>query len=153
MAKRSKAETEHTVSCILDEAFNQVLTIGFEAMSYSTLSDATGISRTGISHHFPRKTEFLVKLDKPIGEYFVQALDFSSLTKLDASWKRALSMPKFCAVLTLFFNLCGNVESVQAHCSVIEKVKFNAKALELDANDCIDNLLGYSARYLLSSRS
>ncbi|MGB5144806.1 MAG: TetR/AcrR family transcriptional regulator, partial [Shewanella indica] len=35
MAKRSKAQTELTINQIMDEALKQILTIGFEAMSYT----------------------------------------------------------------------------------------------------------------------
>ena len=99
MAKRSRVETEQTVNQILDEALKQILTIGFDAMSYTTLSNATGISRTGISHHFPKKTEFLVRLDHRIGQLFVDALNFDSLSSLsfisfDINSSR-ISLPSF----------------------------------------------------------
>lgn len=48
MAKRSRVQTEQTINQIMDEALRQILTIGFETMSYTTLSEATGISRTEI---------------------------------------------------------------------------------------------------------
>ncbi len=107
MAKRSKAQTEQTIKQILDEALKQVLSIGYESMSYTTLSAGTGVSRTGISHHFPRKAEFLIRLDDDIASIFMDELDFSSLTNLESSWTRAIKQDQFCAVLRLFFSLCG----------------------------------------------
>ena len=84
MAKRSRVETEQTVNQILDEALKQILTIGFDAMSYTTLSTATGISRTGISHHFPKKTEFLVRLDHRIGQLFVDSVKIRDIPVVQA---------------------------------------------------------------------
>ncbi|QSX29378.1 TetR family transcriptional regulator [Shewanella cyperi] len=107
MAKRSKVQTEQTINQIMDEALKQILTIGYEAMSYTTLSEATGISRTGISHHFPKKMDFLVRLDARIGRLFVAALDFSSAEALERSWLVAMHEPHYRAVMRLFFSLCG----------------------------------------------
>ena len=107
MAKRSKAQTEQTIKQILDEALQQVLSIGYESMSYTTLSEATGISRTGISHHFPRKAEFLIRLDANIAGLFINDLDFSTSAALEKSWMKAIESHRFCAILRLFFSLCG----------------------------------------------
>ncbi len=108
MAKRSKIQTEKTVQQILDEAMKQILDIGYDAMSYSTLADATGISRTGISHHFPRKVDFLKQLDNRIAELFIERLDFSCIQSLQRSWKSSLDLPYFRAIIQLYFSICGS---------------------------------------------
>ncbi|GAL03337.1 transcriptional regulator LuxT [Photobacterium aphoticum] len=54
MPKRSKEDTEITIQTIMDAVVDQILTLGYDKMSYTTLSKQTGISRTGISHHFPK---------------------------------------------------------------------------------------------------
>lgn len=58
MPKRSKEETEITIQKIMDAVVDQLLRLGYDKMSYTTLSQQTGVSRTGISHHFPKKNRF-----------------------------------------------------------------------------------------------
>ncbi|WP_345887598.1 TetR/AcrR family transcriptional regulator [Shewanella algae] len=151
MAKRSKAQTELTINQIMDEALKQILTIGFEAMSYTTLSEATGISRTGISHHFPRKIDFLARLDVRIGRLFLAALDFSSVEALEKSWMQALQQAEHRAVLRLFFSLCGHNNSEITLFRAVAMARENAQ-IELGekGEQMINDLLGRSAVMLLS---
>ncbi|MCL1077656.1 TetR/AcrR family transcriptional regulator [Parashewanella spongiae] len=152
MAKRSKSQTELTINQIMDEALKQILTIGFDAMSYTTLSEATGISRTGISHHFPKKTDFLLKLDDRIGSMFIDSLDFSSVEQLKSSWKAALEKPKYKATLKLFFNLCGNKPEHFNRFKAISDTHENAlTSLGKTGEDTIYDLIGYSALYLFQA--
>ncbi|MGI1999580.1 TetR/AcrR family transcriptional regulator [Shewanella frigidimarina] len=150
MAKRSRVETELTVNQILDEAFKQILTIGFEAMSYTTLSAATGVSRTGISHHFPRKTEFLVRLDQRIGQFFIEGLDFSSIAALEQSWAEVMKQPERKAVLQLFFSLCGSTDE---HIKILKSLNIVIEAAVSHFADvgrkCVEQLIGNSALALL----
>jgi len=154
MAKRSRVETELTVNQILDEAFKQILTIGFEAMSYTTLSAATGISRTGISHHFPRKIEFLVRLDQRIGQFFIEGLDFSSLEVLEQSWGEVMQQPDRKAVLQLFFSLCAstdqNIKKLNS-LNVVSEVAMSHFAEK--GRQCVEQLIGSSALVLLQDGS
>ena len=150
MAKRSRVETELTVNQILDEAFKQILTIGFESMSYTTLSAATGVSRTGISHHFPRKTEFLVRLDERIGQFFIEGLDFSSIESLQQSWYALMQHPERKAVLQLFFSLCGSVDDNVKTLKSLNTVKEAAISHFAKAgSQCVEQLIGHSALVLL----
>ncbi|GGI92093.1 TetR family transcriptional regulator [Shewanella gelidii] len=151
MAKRSKAQTELTINQILDEALKQILTIGFDAMSYTTLSEATGISRTGISHHFPKKIDFLTRLDAKIARFFVAALDFSSTEKLELSWIAAQREPHYRAVLRLFFSLCGQGKSDITLFRAVSLARETA-VMELghQGERMINHLLGRSAVSLLS---
>ncbi|GAA0787994.1 MULTISPECIES: TetR family transcriptional regulator [Pseudomonadati] len=152
MAKRSRIETEQTVNQILDEALKQILTIGFDAMSYTTLSTATGISRTGISHHFPKKTEFLVRLDHRIGQLFVDALNFDSITSLESSWKQALQLTEHKAVLKLFFSLCGtNSDNVTYFKAMNSAQKLALLQLGEAGEKCVAQLIGHSAITLLEN--
>lgn len=150
MAKRSRVETELTVNQILDQAFKQILTIGFEAMSYTTLSAATGVSRTGISHHFPRKTEFLVRLDERIGQFFIEGLDFSSIESLQQSWVALMQHPERKAVLKLFFSLCGSADdSVKTLTSLNLARETANRHFALAGSQCVEQLIGHSALALL----
>ncbi|MEC4727459.1 TetR family transcriptional regulator [Shewanella sp. D64] len=150
MAKRSRAETERTINQIMDEALKQLLTLGYDSMSYTTLSQATGISRTGISHHFPHKANFLVRLDPQISHLFQDELDFTSLTTLEGSWIRALQQPKCCMVLRLFFSLCGDLSKSETQFKAIDLVKDKAyKAFGFEGERMISELLGRSAVLLL----
>ncbi|AZQ09410.1 MULTISPECIES: TetR family transcriptional regulator [Shewanella] len=151
MAKRSKVQTEQTINQIMDEALKQILSIGFDAMSYTTLSEATGISRTGISHHFPKKTDFLVRLDARIGRLFLAALDFSGPEALERSWMTAMRESHYRAVLKLFFSLCGSNDKDITLFRAISSARESA-VIELGAigEKTINQLLGRTAVMLLA---
>ncbi|OBT07928.1 transcriptional regulator [Vibrio sp. UCD-FRSSP16_10] len=105
MPKRSKEDTEITIKKIMDVVVEQLLTIGYDKMSYTTLSQATGVSRTGISHHFPKKTDFTNALDGAIVDLLSNYLEFESgLKAFTKSWVSSLEAPKFLAILRLMFH-------------------------------------------------
>jgi AcrR family transcriptional regulator len=104
MPKRSKADTEKTISAINEAVVEQMLELGYDKMSYTTLSEQTGISRTGISHHFPRKTDFTEAIDSKLFDMLTEhlALD-NDLDTFKKSWLDALSSShQFVAILKLF---------------------------------------------------
>jgi AcrR family transcriptional regulator len=151
MAKRSKIETEQTINNIMDEALKQLLNLGYDSMSYTTLSQATGISRTGISHHFPHKANFLVRLDPQICRLFQDELDFTSLATLEDSWVRSLQQPTSRMVLRLFFSLCGDSSREVVQFRAVDLAKQKAyEAFGADGEKLISVLLGQSAVLLLS---
>ncbi len=105
MPKRSKEDTEVTIQTIMEAVVEQLLTLGYDKMSYTTLSHQTGVSRTGISHHFPKKTDFVLSLDGRIFSLFITYLDFEhGLDAFDKSWLDSLEKPEFLAILRLFFH-------------------------------------------------
>ncbi|MCK6263755.1 TetR/AcrR family transcriptional regulator [Vibrio sp. ZSDE26] len=105
MPKRSKEDTEITIQTIMDAVVDQLLRLGYDKMSYTTLSQQTGVSRTGISHHFPKKTDFTAALDGRIFKIFVEHLDVSSdLKTFSDSWVTALNDKEFLAILRLLFH-------------------------------------------------
>ncbi|WP_038173106.1 MULTISPECIES: TetR/AcrR family transcriptional regulator [Vibrio] len=105
MPKRSKEDTEITIQKIMDAVVDQLLRLGYDKMSYTTLSQQTGISRTGISHHFPKKTDFTAALDERIFKMFVEHVDFEQdVEAFSASWVAALDNEEFCAILRLLFH-------------------------------------------------
>ncbi|MGF1719432.1 TetR/AcrR family transcriptional regulator [Vibrio kyushuensis] len=105
MPKRSKEDTEITIQTIMDAVVDQLLRLGYDKMSYTTLSQQTGVSRTGISHHFPKKTDFTAALDGRIFKIFVEHLNVSGDLKLfSESWINALSNKEFLAILRLLFH-------------------------------------------------
>ncbi|CAH0537505.1 TetR family transcriptional regulator [Vibrio marisflavi] len=105
MPKRSKEDTEITIRKITDAVVDQLIRLGYDNMSYTTLSQQTGVSRTGISHHFPKKTDFTSALDGRIFKMFVQHLDFEhSLQDFVSSWMSALNNNEFVALLKLLFH-------------------------------------------------
>ena len=105
MPKRSKEDTEITVQKIMDAVVDQLLKLGYDKMSYTTLSQQTGVSRTGISHHFPKKTDFTAALDARIFKMFVDHLSFDKgLDAFSASWITALEDAEFVAILKLLFH-------------------------------------------------
>lgn len=105
MAKRSKVDTCRTIQLILDTSCHQLLTVGYQNMSYTTLSQATQISRTGISHHFPKKTDFLIALEGRFLKLLVDRLIINEGHEaLERSWKKALLNSEFSAILKLIFH-------------------------------------------------
>ncbi|QSX34377.1 TetR family transcriptional regulator [Shewanella avicenniae] len=151
MAKRSKLDTEKTIALIENAALEQILAIGYESMSYSTLSEATGISRTGISHHFPRKVDFLLALNQRIGQLFVESLDFSGLRALQLSWQAAMDSDKLRAILRLFFTFCARPGEDVREFAAIDMAKTAAmKALGEQGCALVSQLLGQSALSLLT---
>lgn len=105
MPKRTKEETELTIQKITDAVVDQLIRLGYDNMSYTTLSKQTGVSRTGISHHFPKKTDFTSSLDARIYQMFVKHLDFdNSLQDFVSSWIQGLNNMEFVAILKLLFH-------------------------------------------------
>ncbi|WP_375748194.1 TetR/AcrR family transcriptional regulator [Vibrio sp. HN007] len=111
MPKRSKEETEVTIQTIMDAVVDQLIRLGYDKMSYTTLSQQTGISRTGISHHFPKKTDFIVSLDDRIYSQFISHLNTESdLDSFSRSWISALENSEFVAILRILFHHIVNNE-------------------------------------------
>ncbi|MGC9422034.1 TetR/AcrR family transcriptional regulator [Vibrio sp.] len=106
MPKRSKEDTEITIQIIMDAVIDQLLRLGYDKMSYTTLSQQTGVSRTGISHHFPKKTDFALALDGPIFNLLLQDLEFEQGSEVFThSWLRALQeSERFLSILRLIFH-------------------------------------------------
>ncbi|NAW69303.1 TetR family transcriptional regulator [Vibrio sp. V27_P1S3P104] len=106
MPKRSKEDTEITIQIIMDAVIDQLLRLGYDKMSYTTLSQQTGVSRTGISHHFPKKTDFALALDGPIFNLLLQDLEFEQGSEaFTHSWLRALQeSERFLSILRLIFH-------------------------------------------------
>ncbi|GEM75802.1 TetR/AcrR family transcriptional regulator [Vibrio sagamiensis] len=112
MPKRSKEDTEITIQKIMDAVVDQLLRLGYDKMSYTTLSQQTGVSRTGISHHFPKKTDFTAALDGRIFKMFVEHLEFEKgLETFSQSWINALENKEFLAILRLLFHHIVTSES------------------------------------------
>ncbi|PJC87355.1 transcriptional regulator [Vibrio sp. HA2012] len=105
MPKRSKEDTEITIRIIMDAVIDQLIRLGYDRMSYTSLSQQTGISRTGISHHFPKKTDFVSALDERIHEKFIQHLNLcDGLKAFSESWLVALNNQEFASILRLLFH-------------------------------------------------
>lgn len=112
MPKRSKEDTEITIQKIMDAVVDQLLRLGYDKMSYTTLSQQTGVSRTGISHHFPKKTDFTAALDGRIFKMFMEFIDLQNdLDAFTTSWLAALDDEKFLAILRLLFHHIVTSES------------------------------------------
>ncbi|MGS0673844.1 TetR family transcriptional regulator [Shewanella sp. 0m-4] len=149
MAKRTKIQTKQTIQQILDEAMKQILDLGYDAMSYSTLSEATGISRTGISHHFPHKIDFLKQLDSRIANLFIERLDFSCIQSLQNSWKASLKLPYFRSIIRLFFAICGsNQVHVERYNAISLASETAVKELGEQGRLLVNALVGQSALVL-----
>ncbi|WP_117234745.1 TetR family transcriptional regulator [Vibrio maerlii] len=124
MPKRSKEDTLITINTILDEATNQLLNVGYDDMSYTTLSKATGISRTGISHHFPKKTDFTQALKGRFLQMFMSHLNISATEKeFVQSWESALLDQEFASICHLIIHQVTNDSASEFASSIIEQIK------------------------------
>lgn len=148
MPKRSKEDTEKTISIINEAVVEQMLVLGYDKMSYTTLSEQTGISRTGISHHFPRKTDFTEAIDSRLFEMFTAHLVLDNdLETFKKSWLDALSSSQqFIAILRLFIHHIVSAEgSVHFAKKGLDGVyDITMDKLGDDAEYAIDWLLGKS---------
>ncbi|MFA0037844.1 TetR/AcrR family transcriptional regulator [Vibrio sp. 10N.261.52.A1] len=147
MAKRSKIDTCRTIQLILDTSCHQLLTVGYQNMSYTTLSQATKISRTGISHHFPKKTDFLMALE---GRFLKLLVDHLTINEgsdaLELSWQKALQSKEFTAILRLVFHH-SVIRSETCHFSqrlMDNFVKVITSHAGTQANKQVERLLGVS---------
>ncbi|WP_260258560.1 TetR/AcrR family transcriptional regulator [Vibrio intestinalis] len=147
MPKRSKEDTQATINLILDTATKQLLESGYEAMSYTTLSKETGISRTGISHHFSKKTDFLEALQARLIKQFAEQLDFkNSLTDFNDSWVTGLERKRFRAILTLILSQIGKGEKEQQFSRgfLSQITQTSTTIFGDDAQKSLDTLVGMS---------
>ncbi len=147
MPKRSKEDTEITVQTIMDAVVEQLITLGYDKMSYTTLSQQTGISRTGISHHFPKKTDFTAALDGRIYKMFVEHLTLNvDLDSFKNSWLAALHNREFLAILRLLFHHTVVSETTHSFAKAgIERLyDLIAEKFGEDSRNELDALLGRS---------
>lgn len=124
MPKRSRADTKLTIQKILDAVADQLLHLGYDKMSYTTLSQQTGISRTGISHHFPKKHDFVIALYSRIFNMFVSHLIVDrQLSEFRSSWEQSLSNPEFLSLFrVMFHNVIAGDKKVTLAQQGIEKL-------------------------------
>ncbi len=124
MPKRSKEDTLVTINTILDEATNQLLNLGYDEMSYTTLSKATGVSRTGISHHFPKKTDFTQALKGRFLQMFMTHLNVSAKEEdFIKSWNDAMLTKEFSSICHLIIHQVTNDNASEFASSIIEQIK------------------------------
>ncbi|MDW6094365.1 TetR/AcrR family transcriptional regulator [Vibrio rhizosphaerae] len=147
MPKRSREETEVTIQTILDAVVYQVLNLGYDRMSYTTLSQQTGISRTGISHHFPKKTDFATALNSQIFLLFTSYLELENgVAAFRRSWMQALEHSQFVAILRfLFHHIISAERSVDVSRQGLERMyHLIEEKLGTDADKELEWLLGKS---------
>ncbi|WP_277207388.1 TetR/AcrR family transcriptional regulator [Vibrio misgurnus] len=147
MPKRSKQDTQITIQTIMDAVVDQLLRLGYDQMSYTTLSQQTGISRTGISHHFPKKTDFASALDGRIFKLFIEHLDFEhDIEAFRRSWLQALQQSPFTAILRLLFHHIVSAERADdfAYKEINRLYKLAAEKFGQDSQKEVEWLLGRS---------
>ncbi|MDW6005308.1 TetR/AcrR family transcriptional regulator [Vibrio mangrovi] len=147
MPKRSREETEVTIQTILDAVVDQVLNLGYDRMSYTTLSQQTGISRTGISHHFPKKTDFAAALNGQIFLLFTSYLELENgVGAFRKSWINALEHNQFVAILRfLFHHIVSAERATEVSRQGLERMyQLIEEKLGTDADKELEWLLGKS---------
>lgn len=132
MARRTHEDTQITINTILDVATEQLITLGYEKMSYTTLSDQTGISRTGISHHFAKKVDIPRALQGRLLKMMMDKLDLSdNEAAFIASWKHHFDDAEFMAIwrLALLMTVCEHhtpyLNEIQTQIDSVASFKLN----------------------------
>jgi len=92
-------KTEDTKSKILDVAQDLIQRLGINAMSYHHISQAVGIRKASIHHHFPRKEDLLVEVLKRYQARFTKVVDQIVNSDLSPSTKLRRYMELFEATL------------------------------------------------------
>src|SRR5262245_46498133 len=104
------SETD-TRTLVLDAAQDLVQRLGANAMSYQHISEAVGIRKASIHHHFPSKENLLEALLKRYNSYFVGLVDQIIVQAIPAPKKLAKYIDLFEATLCEGKNdkacLCG----------------------------------------------
>lgn len=148
MPKRSKEDTEKTIQTILRAVEEQIITLGYDKMSYTTLSQQTGISRTGISHHFPKKTDFMASLEATFINTLSAPLNLTNGRKeFMSSWREAFrTSHAFKATLRLhYLHLLIEDEGKQiAHRTLFQLKEYCAEKLDKNIDEEFSRLLGDS---------
>ncbi|WP_068718503.1 TetR family transcriptional regulator [Vibrio tritonius] len=147
MPKRSKEDTEVTIQKIMDAVVDQLIRLGYDKMSYTTLSQQTGISRTGISHHFPKKTDFASALDNRIFKMMVTHLEFNQgIEVFSESWSSALKNSEFLAILRLLFHHIVTAERANefSHHALERLYKLTKQNFGEGCDSQIERLIGKS---------
>lgn len=132
MARRTHEDTQITINTILDVATEQLITLGYEKMSYTTLSDQTGISRTGISHHFAKKVDIPRALQGRLLKMMMDKLDLSdNEAAFISSWKHHFNDAEFMAIwrLALLMTVCERhtpyLNEIQTQIDSVASFKLN----------------------------
>lgn len=152
MPKRSKEDTEITIKVIRDAVLEQILTIGYDRMSYTTLSEETGISRTGISHHFPKKTDFVDTVSENIISLLKDYLDFShGVHGLKTSWEYALRDERFVSIIRLVMQHVVIAEGSKSFAQKMMNMLYSTadERLGSEGQNELERLLGHSVVVML----
>lgn len=92
-------ETRAMKQRILDAAQALIQQVGVNAMSYQHISDAVGIRKASIHHHFPTKDQLIDALIQRYSAYFLGLVDAIIASEADAPSKVQRYMALFEATL------------------------------------------------------
>lgn len=128
MVKVTAAKAELTRQRIIDAAFKITLSEGFEAATFTRISQVAKLSRSGINTHYARKSD-IAKVLVPLYVSIIQKpLDNSSTEAFYKSWVDAFEnnptfkaavvtagpiIPKLTGVKGLFDLIQGDPEQIQ----------------------------------------
>ncbi|MHA2940408.1 TetR/AcrR family transcriptional regulator [Vibrio sp. RC27] len=91
MGRASSAEAELTRQKIVEAAFDLTMHEGFEALTFTKLSIKSGVSRSGINRHFPKKKDLLVVLEPKLTEVLMSHMNFDSPESFYSAWTDSLT--------------------------------------------------------------
>ncbi|MDB1126216.1 TetR/AcrR family transcriptional regulator [Vibrio algarum] len=91
MGRSSAAKAELTKQKIIESAFALTLNEGFEALTFTKLSNHCGVSRSGINRHFPKKNDIVKVLEPKLEKLLKAQMDFSSPSAFYKSWVDGLA--------------------------------------------------------------
>ncbi|MGR5238454.1 TetR family transcriptional regulator [Vibrio alfacsensis] len=154
MARRTQEDTQITINTILDVTTEQLITLGYERMSYTTLSEQTGISRTGICHHFPKKADLACSLQGRFLKRIVDKLDLNATVESFAtSWKNALNDAEFLAIwrLAIQMTVCDH-HPTYLHELHVQIESITSSKLDQSCQHTIEWLIGKTILTLQTSQ-
>lgn len=90
MAKATAAEAAITRQKIIDAMLSITLEKGFEYVTLGSLAKEVGISRSGVSGHFPKRDDLILAIQPEIAKMLREQLCFDSPELFLESWKGSL---------------------------------------------------------------
>src|SRR5262245_62705529 len=81
------ATSKDTKTAIMDAAQELIQRRGANAMSYQDISDAVGIRKASIHHHFPAKDDLIQAVTERYADYVLASMDEIFASTLDPAAK------------------------------------------------------------------
>ncbi|MFV8460531.1 TetR/AcrR family transcriptional regulator [Vibrio campbellii] len=147
ITKAQKLENQKQYDEIVLKLF---LAEGHEALTYTRVAQAVGISLTTLQGYYPTTRAIRSVLHQPMLSIVIESLEFSSEEAFLQSWQNALGNEQFLYVIKLMFFHASQVKSPEEF-NISSDGAFKNKMLESFGTDSIriiETVVGRSMLYL-----